>query len=49
VMGFTTTANLHQQPYLGRAHTLFTIVAQRSVLKAESRMLGASRFPAIAL
>jgi SAM-dependent methyltransferase len=49
VMGFTTTANTHQQPYLGRAHTLFTIVAQRSVLKAESRMLGASRFPAIAL
>src|SRR5437762_1983592 len=46
VMGFTTTANLtHQQPYLGRAHTLFTIVAQRSVLEAKRRMLGASRFP----
>ena len=45
VMGFTTTANLHQQPYLGRAHTLFTIVAQRSVLKAKPQMLGASSFP----
>jgi O-methyltransferase len=50
VMGFTTTANLtHQQHRLGRAHTLFTIVAQRSVLKAKWRMLGVSRFPAVAL
>ena len=41
VMGFTTTANLtHQQRYLGRAHTLFTIVAQRSVLEAKWRMTG---------
>ena len=36
VMGFTTTSNLtHQQYYLGKANTLFTIVAQRSVLKAK--------------
>ena len=50
VMGFTTTSNLtHQQYYLGKANTLFTIVAQRSVLKAKWRMLGASRFPVIAL
>jgi hypothetical protein len=45
VMGFTTTANLHQQPYLGKAHTQFTIVAQRSVLKAQQQTLGASRSP----
>lgn len=39
VMGFTTTANLtHQQPYLGTAHTLFTIVAQRSVSTWRSSM-----------
>src|SRR5262249_38335017 len=49
VMGFTITANLtHQQHYLGRDNTLFTIVAQRSVLKANWRMLRAGRFPAIA-
>ncbi len=43
VMGFTTTANLtHQQPYLGRAHTLFTVVAQRSVLKALARKVRAA-------
>ena len=41
--------NASSSCYLGRGHTLFTIVAQRSVLKAKWRMLGASRFPAIAL
>jgi hypothetical protein len=47
VMGFSNS-EFASAALSGRA-PLFTIVAQRSVLKAESRMLGASRFPAIAL
>jgi hypothetical protein len=44
VMGFTTAEILtHEQHRVGRADTFFTIVAQRSVLKAKWRMLGASR------
>jgi O-methyltransferase len=50
VMGFTTAEILtHEQHRVGRADTFFTIVAQRSVLKAKWRMLGASKFPPIAL
>jgi hypothetical protein len=50
VMGFTTAGILtHEQQYrVGGAQTFFTIVAQRSVLKAKWRMLG-STFRAIAL
>lgn len=51
VMGFTTAEiSTHEHQYrVGGAHTFFTIVAQRSVLKAKWRTLRASRFPAIAL
>jgi O-methyltransferase len=50
VMGFTTAEIFtHEQLRVGGVDTWFTIVAQRSVLKAKRRMLGASRFAAIAL
>jgi O-methyltransferase len=50
VMGFTTAEIVtHEQHRVGGAHTVFTIVAKRSVLKDKWRTVGVSSFPAKAL